>query len=59
MKGLLKEYIIENLCLEKPERSQEIKVISYNKVNTKVIFVMMLLINSRYCKSSQANCVKS
>lgn len=38
MKGLLKEYIIENLWLEKPERIQEIKAISYNKVNTKVIF---------------------
>ena len=57
--GLLKEYVIENLCLEKAERIQEIKIITYNKVNTEVIFVMLPLISSHYCKSSQASCAQS
>lgn len=29
--GLLKEQILENLCLEKAERNQETKIINYNK----------------------------
>lgn len=47
------------MCLETSEIIQGIKIIRYNKVNAKVIFLIMPLIISYYCRRSQANYAKS